>query len=93
MVNLFAIRATNPKDMLTHNNPIGIDNDTWLQSLAMKAGVIVCAWGANGNHLNRNEEVKGLISEHKLMCLGTTQKGMPRHPLYIKSDKPLEAYY
>lgn len=90
MANLFALRATKPRDMISHHEPIGIESDLWLQDLARGAGVIVCAWGANGGHIGRDKQVKDLLSSHELMCLGTTNAGMPRHPLYIKADKELE---
>lgn len=89
MANIFAIRATDPKEMLAHPKPIGIDNNVWLQNLARKAGVIVCAWGTHGSHRNRNKEVELLLDAHRLMCLGTTKDGHPRHPLYIKASQPL----
>ena len=91
MANLFALRATDPKVMLRHNDPVGVDNDVWLQDLARDAGVIVCAWGAHGGHRERDKRVMHLLSAHDLMCLGSTKDGKPRHPLYIKADKQLEA--
>lgn len=90
MANLFALRATDPKVMLAHSEPIGIDNDVWLQDLARGAGVIVCAWGANGGHQQRDGRVNILLQHYDLKCLGTTKAGKPRHPLYIKADKQLE---
>jgi hypothetical protein len=92
MANLFALRATDPRDMLGHQEPVGIDNDVWLQDLARGAGVIVCAWGAHGTHLERDRRCEALLAAHDLKCLGTTKHGQPRHPLYIRADKPLEAY-
>lgn len=91
MANLFALRATDPKVMLAHDEPVGIDNDVWLQDLARGAGVIVCAWGAHGGYMQRDTKIMELLAAHDLMCLGTTKEGKPRHPLYIKADKPLEA--
>ncbi len=91
MANLFALRATDPKNMLVHPEPVGIDNDVTLHDLARGAGVIVCAWGAHGGHMQRDQHVKGLLAAYELKCLGVTKAGKPRHPLYIKADKPLEA--
>ena len=92
MMNLFAVRATKPKDMLNHEQPIGEDNDQRLLKIADNAGLVVCAWGGKGGHLNRGEEVSDLLKGYELKCLGTTQAGDPRHPLYIKADKELEDF-
>ena len=90
MVNLFALRATSPNDMINHREPIGDDNDRTINMLAPCAGVIVCAWGAHGEYLFRDHYVKTLLADYELKCLGTTKNGQPRHPLYIKADKTLE---
>jgi len=90
MANLFALRATHPKEMLAHPLPVGMDNNTGLQQLAHDAGIILCAWGAHGGHLQRDEQVKTLLAAYELKCLGLTQSGKPRHPLYIRADKQPE---
>ncbi len=90
MVNLFAIRTRDPKIMLKHPNPIGIDNDEHLIMLSDKAGKIVVAWGTNGGHKNRDKEVEAFIPD--MYCLDITKGGYPKHPLYIKSDTELKEY-
>lgn len=92
MANLFALRATDPKVMLAHQEPVGMGNDVCLQHLARKAGQIVCAWGAHGNHHERGRHVEILLGAHPLKCFGKTIAGQPRHPLYIRADKRLETY-
>ncbi len=51
VVNLFAYRATDPKELLTAADPIGPDNDDYIRRevfAAHQAGsIVVCAWGAN----------------------------------------------
>lgn len=89
MVNLFAVRATDPQDMLAHGAPVGPDNDHWLQKLAQDAGVVVCAWGNHGGHMGRDRAVEDLLQAFELMCLGTTKSGQPRHPLYVRGYQPL----
>lgn len=81
MANLFAIRATDPKDMLSHPDPVGPLNNEWLMELSGQAGITVAAWGAHGGHRDRDEEIKKLISP--LHCLAKTKQGKPRHPLYL----------
>ena len=93
MANLFAWRATKRKDMLAHARPVGAYNDAWLRNLSRDAGLIVCAWGADGGHLKRDRAVLDmLLLFYPLMCLGTTKDGHPGHPLYIKASKPLEIF-
>lgn len=88
MVNLFAYRATSPKAMLAHADPIGVDNDRWLVEFADDAAVVVAAWGASGTHLQRDQAVIRLLAG-KLSCLGRTKGGHPRHPLYVRADANL----
>ena len=84
MTNLFALRATDPKNMINHSVPIGQSNDMWITDIASDAGIISAAWGTNGNHLNRDKDVLELLD--KMYCLGKTKDGFPKHPLYIKAD-------
>lgn len=88
MTNLFAFRATKPEVMKAEAFPIGgHENDLALRSLADSAGVVVAAWGVHGVHLDRAADVMKMIPG--LHCLGLSQKGHPRHPLYLKADSKL----
>jgi len=80
MVNLFAFRATSPSDMRASIEPIGSDNDEWIQKLSKEAGVIVAAWGNNGLYMGRSQNVVNMIPN--LMCLKINKTGEPAHPLY-----------
>jgi len=81
MTNLFAYRATDPRKMKGHDKPIGVDNDRWLVACAREAGIIIAAWGVNGAHMGRDEEVLNLLDD--VWCLRTTKNGYPEHPLYV----------
>lgn len=89
MTNLFAFRATDPRDMKAEEFPIGgHENDLALRSLADSAGVVIAAWGVHGIHQDRAAGVKKMIPN--LHCLGLTKDGHPRHPLYMPANsKPL----
>lgn len=91
MLNLFAIRATDPKVMLAHAAPIGDENDAVIRHCTSfttgRPPLVVAAWGAHGHHLGRDREVRRLVAD--LRCFGTTKDGQPRHPLYLKADTPL----
>lgn len=88
MANLFAFRATKPSDMMLFSDPIGSENNKWLEKLSASAGIIVAAWGNNGDHLNRSKEIRQLLPN--LHCLKMNQSGEPAHPLFLKLDlKPV----
>ena len=91
VVNLFAWRATDPKELKTTDEPIGARNDRVIQEAAEDADVIVCAWGTHGVLHKRNEEVISLLKAtgKPVMCLGKTKDGHPKHPLYLSGQSPL----
>jgi hypothetical protein len=83
MVNLFALRETDPAVMKAEPHPIGPDNDFWIVEMAKQAEVVIAAWGVHGAHLRRDQAVKLLLGQ-KLTCLRKTKNGHPGHPLYLK---------
>lgn len=85
VVNLFAFRATCPQVMLGATDPIGPENDLWLDRVVSSADLVVAAWGNHGSLLNRSELVRGRYPG-RLNALSVTARGMPGHPLYIRSD-------
>lgn len=91
MVNLFGFRATDPNVMKAEFCPKAPDNgsfnDFWILEEAKAAGIVICAWGNDGSHLNRSKEVKSMLRGNGLkMCyLKMNGTGEPSHPLYLKS--------
>lgn len=88
--NLFAFRSPNPQVMRNASDPIGKDNNLWLNSLAKEASLVIAAWGDGGAFRNRGNEVRTLIVD--LHYLKLNKSGEPSHPLYLLSDlkpKPL----
>jgi len=85
VVNIFAFRATDPRDMRAAPDPIGPENDAAILQAAAWADQIICAWGAHGAHLSRGASVEALLrgAGHPLFHLGLTRGGAPKHPLYI----------
>ena len=90
VVNLFAYRATNPRELRQVVDPVGSKNNCYLQLATKRAALIIVAWGAHGSFQNRNKVVLDLISgQQPLYCLGLTKHRHPRHPLYIKNNTKL----
>lgn len=88
MANLFAFRATDPSDMMAANEPVGSENDTWLNNLSKDAGIVVAAWGNKGSYLDRSTQVKNILPD--LHYIEMNKSGEPAHPLYLKANlKPV----
>ena len=87
VVNLFAYRATDPKDLPGPSLAVGAGNDYWIEAAARYARSVVVAWGANQT-AGRDVEVVELLRSLpvRLECLGTTKSGAPRHPLRLRAS-------
>ena len=92
VVNLFALRATDPKELLKAEDPIGPENDNYIAEEIRKNGMLptVCAWGSHKFAKKRAMEVLSHGAPGGFVCLGQTKDGSPKHPLYLKSDKQFE---
>ena len=86
MLNIFAYRATDPKDMKAFPAPEGPLNNLAICTVAGLVGRTVAAWGVHGVHRNRGLWVKPLLLEHHPVCLGLTKGGHPKHPLYLPKN-------
>ena len=84
MANMFAYRATDPKDMKSATDPIGPENDLYLSHLSKHSEITIMAWGNDGKYLNRDKEVVGLLKNKHYFKL--TNIGQPCHPLYLKAS-------
>lgn len=102
IVNMFALRATEPEEMWGSGlDRVGPHNDFWIAAALEWADVVICAWGARPQRSNaravyatRVREVSALIaaSGKPPFVLGFTDRGEPRHPLYVKGASPLQPY-
>ena len=91
VTNLFAFRATSPKDLFRAIKPVGPANDEYLTGTANVADQIVYAWGSQGDFRGRGDEVRhrmrDVIGKPEIVCLGCTKSGQPRHPLYVPATQ------
>lgn len=94
VVNLFARRATDFKDLKHEKDPIGQENDVYILKAAETSDKIVLAWGTKGTYLKRNREVQSLLINRgfKLFALDISKEGHPKHPLYLRNDAELIEY-
>lgn len=90
VVNLFALRATDPREVIRAEEPVGSENDQVILSYAHWP--ILAGWGSRGSFLDRDRRVIEILSGSTIQCLGLTKDGHPRHPLYIAKDKQPQTY-
>lgn len=86
--NLFALRATDPRELLRAVDPVGPENDAHLLAIARTAGLVVAAWGTMAELRGRGAAVRESLEREgvELQVLGLTAEGYPRHPLYLKRE-------
>ncbi len=85
VLNIFAWRATDPRDMRAAVDPVGPENDATIVASLDWADAVICAWGTHGAHLGRGPEVTEMLRKARvrLLHLGLSKQGHPKHPLYI----------
>lgn len=99
VVNLFAFRATDVRQLAGEADPIGPLNDDYIDKHVQAADLVVPCWG-NRSKLPIPLRGRALDIEHLIRtraigqtkCLGLTGSGDPRHPLMLGYDTPLEAW-
>lgn len=92
VVNLFAWRATKPKELYNCVAPVGPDNDNQIRLALDRCDDVACAWGAHALAQTRGQKVLQIINVRfgNALCFGKTAHGSPRHPLYVGNRAQLE---
>lgn len=86
VVNLYALRATQPADLWRSDDPVGPENDDILRWIAHHTETpVIAAWGANARP-ERVAHVINILGPRNLDCLGVTKQGAPKHPLYLPAN-------
>lgn len=94
VVNIFAIRATDPRDMKRATDPEGPDNTAALTDAAAWADHLIAAWGVHGAHLGQGPLIAEFLagSGAPVYHLGLSKDGHPRHPLYLSYGCDLQPW-
>ncbi|WAL58838.1 DUF1643 domain-containing protein [Thermocoleostomius sinensis] len=100
VVNLFARMATHPRQLQQVTDPVGVECDRHLIGAISRADRVILAWGKGGSLYQRDRSVLQLLTHHRanhcvvppLYCLGVTQNGQPRHPLYLRRNTQLSPF-
>lgn len=98
VVNLFALCATDVKELARAKDPIGPFNDHYLGLAFEEADLIIVAWGSSkkfprgyeGRYLDVMDAVP---AGKKVMSIGfPCNDGHPRHPLYLSYEERLHPW-
>ena len=85
LVNLFALRTTDPKRLRCALDPVGPGNDDVIvRAATLAASDPVCGWGDHGALLGRGQAVAEMLiaRSFRLTALAVNATGCPSHPLY-----------
>lgn len=93
VLNAFAFRATDPRNMKAQADPVGPENDAVIiettRVLFEFGGTLVCGWGNHGAHHNRGTAIREVIRAYPARAFPLTKVGEPGHPLYLRNDVQL----
>lgn len=100
IVNLFAIRGSDPRIVRRVSDPIGPMNNYYIAKATQDCRELVCAWGCGGHMkgdlLRRPAAVLEMLEQERysmpITCLGYSADGSPRHPLMLAYDTPKSEY-
>ena len=85
--NLYAFRSTDPKGLRHTDDPIGEDNIQHIQNLLGLVEKVIYAWG---NNQREPDWLCDLVDSP--YCIDVSKKGIPKHPLYLKSELQPKLY-
>jgi hypothetical protein len=91
VLNAYAYRATNPRELRGIADPVGPENDQLITENVKHAAAVLVAWGNRG--APRAHEILSILAQVDVPVyrLGhPTRSGNPRHPLYLRRQTELE---
>lgn len=96
--NVFAIRATDVREVAKANDPRGPDNAWRIQEIIRDADILVACWGNEDKvppRLRGDFEIMRKVlrkSGKPVMTWGLTMNGSPKHPLMLGYSTSLVTY-
>lgn len=94
VVNLFALRSSDPQQIYHCDDPIGPENDVYIVQEMKRCGLVICGWGRDGNYRNRGIYVAELLRAEGIVpyALNVNGDGTPSHPLYLAYEIRPQVY-
>ena len=92
--NIFALRSSAPASLYAASDPVGPENDHWVETICRNAFKVVAAWGNERITQHRIPAILSLLKSKNisLCCLKKNKNGSPRHPLYCHDGSPFIPY-
>lgn len=76
---------------MTPPEEILLENDWHLLNMAKQSDIIIIACG-NVVDIGLYERMLDVLKPFKLHHLGLNKSGIPKHPLYLRADTPLQTF-
>ena len=105
VANLFGLMATDARELLRHDDPVGAGNDAAIRAALARADVVALAradvvalaWGNHAAHPKHRARAAVVMRMIRGVCMpyrigGLTKQGQPRHPLRLAYDATLVPY-
>lgn len=94
VVNLFAYRAIDPRELAARGYPVGPENDIAIATAVIGARDICVAWGVAPAAETRVQQVMPTLRwrDRVPKCLRITRSGWPGHPLYLPASCKLQPF-
>ena len=88
VVNLFAVRATDPRELSRLADPVGPHNQAFVVRAIEqhRVALTVAAWGSHRLAIEQVTYLLARLGDEKLACLGKNADGSPKHPLYLPKN-------
>ncbi len=94
VLNLFALRSTDPQNLKRVTDPVGPRNDLLIHALTQQVQHAICAWGNHGSLNGRSAQVMTSLQSSCVLLshLGLNDSGEPKHPLYLPNSRELSPF-
>lgn len=86
IVNIFALRSTDPRALYDAADPVGPENDAALVAALRASNIMICGWGKHGALHGRGRVALSVLRDidpDQVRVLVVNKDGSPKHPLYI----------
>lgn len=98
IINVFALRSTDPRALYDEVDPVGPDNDFAIAEAVRltqgTGGIVICGWGQHAVKLGRVPRVLEILKDTGAQLHAfKLSDDVPHHPLYIGYDVMPKTWY